>query len=270
MVLAISSLSVAGVACRMSLLDSVNSNEFFPSSTVVSVNTIGSFVMGLLWGLNDLINWLPYLYAGLAVGFCGSFTTFSSWMNSVMNDQDPVVQCITGLTIPFLVFIVGVDLTGSIDVEAIFKDVSPPIAAAIDKGCVSLLSLAAVLTMVTLSVTDNDSISNGDLISCAIGPIGALTRFALNRLLNDKIKWFMLGTFSANTIAVVIMGSLIHCTNGDNWCEYSIQGICGSLSSVSAWVLDTVRIYKETKPWAYFYCLLSVGVGLAIMIPFKQ
>lgn len=268
----IAALSIAGVACRMALLASVSENEFFPSSTVVTVNTVGCLVMGMLYGMLELKAVLPYTYVGLTVGFCGSFTTFSSWMNAVMNDQDPLVQCITGLTIPFTFFLFGEDLVSGMDFSETFRS-TPEIALLVDKACVAIFSLAAVLTLVTVSaVGDTAAISNGDLISCALGPIGALTRYALSSYLNGRweLKNFMLGTFASNTIAVVIDGALTHCSNKDNWCEYSIVGICGSLSTVSSWVLDTAKIYRTSKPWGYFYCLISVGVGLAIMIPFKQ
>lgn len=268
-VLGISALSLGGVACRMALLECVSDNYFFQSSTVVTANAIGSFIMGILFGCIEYSKQFPYTFFGLTVGFCGSFTTFSSWMNSVVNDSEPVVQCFTGLTIPFTVFIVGADIGSSFSVPKFL----PVTARGIDRGIVSCLALVGVLVMVAIAATIDPgaTISNGDLISVGLGPIGALMRFGLSRWLNPV--WpnqFMLGTFVANMVAVIVTGGLTHCANGDNWCDYTETGICGSLSSVSSWVLDTVQIYKKSRPWAYFYCLFSVGVGIAIMIPFKQ
>jgi CrcB protein len=45
-----------------------------------SVNLLGSFIIGLIYGLSEYHNWFhPDLRMLLAVGFCGGFTTFSSF-----------------------------------------------------------------------------------------------------------------------------------------------------------------------------------------------
>ena len=46
----------------------------------LTVNIVGSFIIGLLYGLSEYHNWLsPSVRMFLAVGFCGGFTTFSSF-----------------------------------------------------------------------------------------------------------------------------------------------------------------------------------------------
>ena len=51
----------------------------FPIGTL-SVNIIGSLVIGILYGISEYFNWLsPSMRMFLAVGFCGGFTTFSSF-----------------------------------------------------------------------------------------------------------------------------------------------------------------------------------------------
>lgn len=46
-------------------------------------NTAGSFVMGACVGASPwIIPRFPAIYAGLTTGFCGCFTTFSSWNNA--------------------------------------------------------------------------------------------------------------------------------------------------------------------------------------------
>lgn len=53
----------------------------FPWSTF-AVNLIGCFIIGLLYGLFDKSNILsPELRLLLTVGFCGGFTTFSTFIN---------------------------------------------------------------------------------------------------------------------------------------------------------------------------------------------
>lgn len=50
----------------------------FPLGTLI-VNVIGSFVIGLLWGLFDSENMSDGLKAFLFIGILGGFTTFSSY-----------------------------------------------------------------------------------------------------------------------------------------------------------------------------------------------
>lgn len=51
----------------------------FPIGTM-SVNILGSLIIGVLFGISEYFNWLsPNARMFLAVGFCGGFTTFSSF-----------------------------------------------------------------------------------------------------------------------------------------------------------------------------------------------
>ncbi len=51
----------------------------FPYGTFL-INVSGSFTLGLLMGLVDRGILTPALRLMLAVGFCGAYTTFSTWM----------------------------------------------------------------------------------------------------------------------------------------------------------------------------------------------
>ncbi len=51
----------------------------FPWATFI-VNIVGCLIIGLLWGILDTYDWLTdELRLFLMVGFCGGFTTFSSY-----------------------------------------------------------------------------------------------------------------------------------------------------------------------------------------------
>lgn len=50
----------------------------FPWGTLC-VNTVGSFVIGLFWGLSGLTSVSPAARLFFAIGFLGSFTTFSTF-----------------------------------------------------------------------------------------------------------------------------------------------------------------------------------------------
>jgi len=274
-VFAISALSTAGVAARIALLNAVASENFFPQATTISVNFIGSFTMGLLVGLSGFDVGYPYMYTALTVGFCGSFTTFSSWIYAIMHNGNALIEVATGFTMPFAAFALGRDISENFTLDASGRSVY------FDKVMVYVTALSSVLTLVLLSASNStgptDTITDTDIISCALGPIGALSRWGLGLLLNNRImaspgrKTFRLGTLTSNIIAVIITGALQKYGGGTQWTTCALTGICGSLSTVSSWVADTVSIYeKVSKKWGYFYCGISVSLCVVIMIPFAQ
>ncbi len=56
----------------------------FPIGTLV-VNLIGSFIIGLLWGIFESSNLSPNVRVFLFIGILGGFTTFSSYMLETLN-----------------------------------------------------------------------------------------------------------------------------------------------------------------------------------------
>jgi CrcB protein len=50
----------------------------FPYSTF-AVNIVGCLIIGIIFGLSERFDWLPEWRFFLATGFCGGFTTFSSF-----------------------------------------------------------------------------------------------------------------------------------------------------------------------------------------------
>ncbi len=60
----------------------------FPFGTL-TVNVLGCFVMGVLYALSETINLAPEYRIIFGVGFCGGFTTFSSFsLESIALLQD--------------------------------------------------------------------------------------------------------------------------------------------------------------------------------------
>jgi CrcB protein len=50
----------------------------FPYGTF-AVNVVGCLIIGIIFGLSERFEWLPEWRLFLATGFCGGFTTFSSF-----------------------------------------------------------------------------------------------------------------------------------------------------------------------------------------------
>lgn len=74
--------SAIGGVCRYLLHHFVHTkvNSNFPLGTLI-VNLIGCFLIGIILGIADKTNIIsPMLRLFLAVGICGGFTTYSSFM----------------------------------------------------------------------------------------------------------------------------------------------------------------------------------------------
>lgn len=69
-----------------------------------TINVVGSFIIGLLFGLSPRSQWLEASgYLLLASGFCGGFTTFSTFalenVNLMQKGQSIIALAYTGLSV---------------------------------------------------------------------------------------------------------------------------------------------------------------------------
>lgn len=84
--------SAIGGGCRflVSKLITENTTSAFPWGTF-AVNLIGCLIIGILFGLSERgINLTPQMKALLITGFCGGFTTFSTFAHEnylLLNDS---------------------------------------------------------------------------------------------------------------------------------------------------------------------------------------
>lgn len=236
------------------------------------------------------------LYIGLATGFCGCFTSFSSFIRdaflAMSNDlsypnTSPVHRnkgysfmallavilttvslCLSGLYIGAHIAIASEKYTPSLPF-AFCRKVLDRIAVVLAWGC--------WLGTIFLAIFPPDrhesppEIWRGRAVFALVfAPLGCLGRFYASLYLNSKIPSFPLGTFVVNILGTVILGmsyDLQHVPLGGVVGCQVLQGIedgfCGCLTTVSTWVSELSSLRRRN---AYRYGAASVIVALCFLI----
>ena len=117
------------------------------------------------------------------------------------------------------------------------------------------------------------------LYSLCLSPVGCLLRFYLALQYNGRIPSFPLGTFSANVGGTMVLGigfSLQHSSipisnstlGGGSYTACQLlqavmEGFCGSLTTVSTWVLELSTLRRGH---AYVYGMVSLVVSLIVLV----
>ena len=78
---------------------------FFPWTTA-GINIIGSFAIGVLAGVGSKIGWNDNLQIALTIGFCGGFTTFSTFSKEALS------LVTTGRWGAFILYVIGSIILG--------------------------------------------------------------------------------------------------------------------------------------------------------------
>ncbi len=78
--------------------------SLFPWGTFI-VNIIGCLIIGVLWGVLDTYDWLSSeLRLFLMVGFCGGFTTFSSYaLDGHIVGKENIILSLSYLTLSLVI-----------------------------------------------------------------------------------------------------------------------------------------------------------------------
>lgn len=114
------------------------------------------------------------------------------------------------------------------------------------------------------------------IFACVFAPLGCLLRFYVSLKLNGIVPSFPLGTFTVNMFGTAVLGmayDLQHVTvdgagvgGGLVGCQVLqglMDGFCGSLTTVSTWILE---IDALRRGHSYVYGSVSVLAGLATMV----
>lgn len=240
------------------------------------------------------------LYIGLATGFCGSFTSFSSFIRDIFfalsNDMPTPEMGTTTVSrnggYSFMALIAVIMTTVSLSLAGLFAGAHLAIALEpltpslpiiftrkiVDRVCV-FVAWGCWLGAVILSILPPDRLVNlgasetwrgRATFALAFAPLGCLARFYASLHLNGRMASFPLGTFAVNIFGTAILGmawDLAHVPVGGVIGCQVLQGVedgfCGCLTTVSTWVAELASLRRRH---AYVYGFASVLVAFSFLV----
>jgi fluoride exporter len=235
------------------------------------------------------------LFIGLATGFCGCFTSFSSFirdaylaLSNTLPSPSPGPSTIPsrngGYSFEGLLAIIIIHITVSISALKFGAHLAlalDPIMPTVPfKGIRTILDpfivclgLGSWTAAVFLSIFPPHQSWRGKVtFALALAPLGCLSRFYVSKYLNSRIPSFPLGTFAVNIFGTIILGicfDLQHSVTvagkltGCQVLEGVMEGFCGCTTTVSTWVAELTGLRRKH---GYFYGLTSVLVALLFLI----
>ncbi|KAF4956194.1 hypothetical protein FGADI_4006 [Fusarium gaditjirri] len=232
------------------------------------------------------------LYIGLTTGFCGSFTTFSSFIKDVFLALSNELKTPGWSESPksrsggysFMAMLAVIITTVSLSLSGLFlgahlaiglERVTPSIPFSLSRRVLDplgvLLGWGCWLGAVLLTIFPPHNAWRGQaLFALIFGPLGCLLRFYLSLYLNGKMKTFPLGTFTANVFGTVILSmswDLAHVPVGGvigcQVLEGMEDGFCGCLTTISTWVVELSTLRRRS---AWIYGTASVVTALVLTV----
>jgi fluoride ion exporter CrcB/FEX len=229
------------------------------------------------------------LHLGISVGFCGSLTSFSSWVFDIFfalaepptanygyNLISAASQLIVTFGFSFVGYYFGNHISLLLDATAAKKEylTLPKMTAPLVAWVAILLAILCVLgTALIVAFLNSDNFRGNYGFALIFSPFGAVFRFLLtkiNPLYGLDKKEFPLGTFFANIIGSLVFGiaylvqfyspSYLPCQvlNGVT------QGFCGALSTVSSFIRELAEM--KSRYHAYLYGSLIVVLGVLVYV----
>ncbi|RDL39516.1 uncharacterized protein BP5553_03856 [Venustampulla echinocandica] len=231
------------------------------------------------------------LYIGLATGFCGCFTSFSTFIrdaflamsNELLTPGSTVAaQRNGGYSFMALLAVIIATLTmciSALHIGAHLAIVSEPFIPTLPfTFCRKVLDRIGVvlawgcwLGAVLLAIFPPHDIWRGEAVFALVfAPLGCLGRFYASTYLNGKISSFPLGTFLVNTLGTIILGMAydlqrvpLGAVVGCQVLQGIEDGFCGCLTTVSTWVAELSSLRRAN---AYRYGGASIIVALCFLI----
>ncbi|KAF8607940.1 hypothetical protein BDV93DRAFT_467595 [Ceratobasidium sp. AG-I] len=273
--------AVLGVLARLGL----QSLATYDGRTVFAlawVQGMGCFIMGLTVGKRELItSFYPPLFTAITTGFCGSFTTFSSWQLGVFEGwsnagsfhrgwirdvMDGLTQTVVTLLVSLGGLSFGLHISTRLPIPAPTSKLNPMLI-----HILSLLSLLTYLATIPLYFKLSPTFRMKATSALLFSFPGALTRHILATYLNPLTAELPLGTLAANSLGTALLAAfhVIQRTSVSAAACVTLQGLsdgyCGCLSTVSSFAVE-MRGLKGRRAWRYFGVSYLIGQGLMVAI----
>ncbi|KAK6538887.1 hypothetical protein TWF694_010445 [Orbilia ellipsospora] len=203
------------------------------------------------------------LYIGITTGFCGSLTSFSSWMRDsfwAMSNTSPVHPRHRGNDVEALLaqFIATVALSvGGLKCGAHIALFLRPVIPTMPKDFRPHLDIMGMflgiscwigIVMMAIFVPKWRGIV---LFAGVFAPIGTMMRFMASRKFNPRFPTFPLGTFMVNVGGSILDATFILLQNyggvgviGCQVLQGLEDGLCGCLTTVSTWVVEITSLRR--------------------------
>lgn len=276
--------SIFGTLTRLGI-QALNTYPGQIAPSLVWAQFIGCAVMGFLTEDNKLFpkaDRYDALFLGLTVGYCGSTTTFSSWILQVFEDVSNtrgyarnrgynVISVLSQVMVTLAASLFAFRLGSHIAILADKATTLRPVPRMTGNINIILLLLLAICFQAATIITTALRRDWRGIVAIAMvfSPAGALTRWYLSRWLNSHIPSFPLGTFVANMIGSLlesIFYILQYHTGTGNSCSI-LQGLqdgyCGALTTVSTFILELATLRRRH---AYIYASTSIVTGIIIYV----
>ncbi|KAL4958062.1 CrcB-like protein-domain-containing protein [Aspergillus filifer] len=241
------------------------------------------------------------LYIGLTTGFCGSFTSFSSFIRDIFvalsNDlPNPAsssgsapnggysFMALVAVLLTTVSLSIGALLVGSHLALALQKvNIAPTLPFRLTRRIIdplfTFLGIGCWIGTIFLSIfppNGHESWRGKATFAIVFAPLGTLARFYLSILLNARLPNFPLGTFTINILGTLILAMcydlqhwhpVISSTSAVVSCQLLqgiMDGFCGCATTVSTWVAEINGLKRRRD--GYVYGGVSVGVALGLFV----
>ncbi len=235
------------------------------------------------------------LFIGLATGFCGSFTSFSSFVrdaflalsnalpspsatlssipsrNGGYGSEALLAVLIIHITVSISAYKFGAHLALALDpimptlpFQSIRRILDPLIV---------FLGFGSWIGAVLLTAFPPHQYWRGRVTyALVLAPLGCLLRFYVSKHLNPRVSSFPLGTFVVNILGTIILGMSFDLQHSmtiarDVMSCHVLQGVmdgfCGCATTVSTWVAELNGLERKHS---YLYGSVSIIVALLFLI----